>query len=361
MKQTDPHYNVWGGSTWYDFQGACDQIAIDNKYIQLQIRTRPRTYYSTITEVAFLMKLTGEAFRARSTGSTGGAVVTHNLTDASGASYSSTASTHKIEHDTPFGTSFIIINDWSSGLSIQVQGQGFFFSDSVGMFGSWNHGDVRFSNGTVFDLSGGYTDVRERSFELAKSWKVSLDESLMENPSDICDASPVCGDASPIGLACEDFENRRLSLEKRTSRGVEVETCDRTCDDITIKVLREACEKDLELSGNDIAWACQPSYVNPVIVESNQCEFDKMDAAMCSKTDDRCHRLGGVCKLDCADDADNVCVPGLCSYDGQENTGKGKTRKDHKSAKSTKDHKSAKSTKARKAEIECQCFVPVKC
>jgi len=116
--------------------------------------------------------------------------------------------------------------------------------------------------------------------------------------------------------------------------------CDRTCDDITIKVLREAwCEKDLELSDNDTTWACQPSYVYPVIVESNQCEFNKIDSAMCSKTGDRCQRLGEFCKLDCADDADNVCVPGLCSYDGQETEGKEKTRKDHKSAKSTKARK----------------------
>ena len=45
------------------------------------------------------------------------------------------------------------------------------------MFGSWNYGDVRFANGTVFDLSGGYYDFRERAFELSESWKVRELES----------------------------------------------------------------------------------------------------------------------------------------------------------------------------------------
>jgi len=355
LKQTDPHYNIWGGSAFYDFQGACDQIAIDNDVLQLQLRTRPRNYYSTITEVGLLMKLTGEIFHARLSSTGGGADVSNNITIASGgASYSETGTTHKIEFETPAGTSFIQINGWSYGLSIQVQGQGYIFSDSVGMFGSWNHGDVRFSNGTVFDLSGGYNDVKERSFELAESWKVGLAESLMDNPSDICDASSACG---PGGLfACDEVEDRRLGLGK--SRATQ-EDCERTCDDIAVPMLREECEKDVELSadsGGDEDWACQPSYTDPVIVESNQCEFVTVDDGMCSKTGDSCQRLGGVCKLKCEDTDDHVCLPGLCSYDGPE------TRfLEHGGARALKNSKAKKAKKAKKAENECQCFAPVQC
>lgn len=43
-----------------DFQGGCDQYAIDNPILQVQIRTRPRSWYSTITQLAILFKDTGE-------------------------------------------------------------------------------------------------------------------------------------------------------------------------------------------------------------------------------------------------------------------------------------------------------------
>ena len=66
----------------------------------------------------------------------------------------------------------------------------------------------------------------------------------MDNPSDICDASSVCGDGSPVGLACDEVQNSRmLGLGKSTA----VTSCDSTCDDIASPVLREACDKDLKL------------------------------------------------------------------------------------------------------------------
>ena len=60
----DPHFNIWDPSAWYDFQGGCDMHAIDNDIFEVQIRTRPRTWYSTITQLAFQIKATGEMFYA---------------------------------------------------------------------------------------------------------------------------------------------------------------------------------------------------------------------------------------------------------------------------------------------------------
>ena len=42
--------------------------------------------------------------------------------------------------------------------------------------------------------------------------------------------------------------------------------CERSCDDIDNPALRAACEEDMELTGNP-SWACQPTYVNPIITE----------------------------------------------------------------------------------------------
>jgi len=369
---TDPHYTVWDSSNWYDFQGACDQIAIDNNILQLQIRTRPRGGYSTITEVGLIMKQTGEIFHARATGSS--AIVENNITLASGASYSSASYYHKI--DFTVDNSFIKVNAMSSGLSVQVQGQGSTFTDSEGMFGSWNYGGARFLNGTVFDLSGGYWDVRGRSIELAESWKVPSADSLMDSPSDVCLPSPECIDDDAT-FECEENEsgdenesdeneNRRLGDGRKLQREVYPD-CTRTCDDITVPLLREICERDKEITG-DPTWACEPNYVDPVFVESNECEFEKLDDEMCYKSGDECQRLGGFCKINCESTDDHVCLPGLCSKERSplETTRFLKADKEPKApkaAKKAKTPKAAKKTKPPKApeEDQCMCFVAVEC
>ena len=43
-----------------------------------------------------------------------------------------------------------------------------------------------------------------------------------------------------------------------------------------------------------------------------------MDDEQCKKKDpqnDICAELDGICKVNCEDDEDFICVPGLCSYD----------------------------------------------
>lgn len=47
---------------YYDFQGGCDMYAIKSDIIEVQIRTRPREFYSTITKVAVKIVKTGEVF-----------------------------------------------------------------------------------------------------------------------------------------------------------------------------------------------------------------------------------------------------------------------------------------------------------
>lgn len=245
---------VWGND-WYDFQGGCDQIAIVNPILELQIRTRPRGGYSAITQVALFMKKSGEIFRIRDDGAK---EVT--ITKASKAIYSTSDGTHRIDLDSPSGDSFILVHESWSGFSIQVHGQGHVFTDSEGMCGSWNFGGVRFRNGNTFDLSGSYDDKLAKSFDLASSWKVPLSKSLMWNPTETCDASSLCGQ----GKAFQCSDSRRLHAE---SRHLQDPSCDRKCSDITILQAKEQCEKDVEITG-DNSWACTPNYLNPIIGES---------------------------------------------------------------------------------------------
>jgi len=348
----DPHYRGWDSVSYYDFQGSCDQTAIDNDYIQLQIRTRARNYYSTVTEAGLLMKSSGEVFNIRADVADTNLVVTSNLTVASGASYSNSEfNQHLVKFDTPGSVdSFILFRKSGNGMNVAVRGQGYIFTDSEGMFGSWNHGGVRFRNGTAFDLSGGWSGTRTRSIALAESWKVPMSESLMIDPSIVCDPSSSCGVTDEFD--CTDV--RRLGDSRKLDV---VPGCKRTCGDITNQIMREACEEDVLLTG-DKTWACDTDYVDPIIVESSQCEFNTMDDSMCSKMGDACQRLGGYCKQECQDDDEHVCVPGLCS--------KIKVHKAERvlksSSKSSSSSGSSKSGKSSGSQMDaCQCFVPVDC
>ncbi|GFH49860.1 predicted protein [Chaetoceros tenuissimus] len=98
----DPHYSVWSGTvSYYDFQGSCDQIAIDNSNLQLQMKTRGRVYYSTITKVALKMKASGELLTVDGT-----TIVTNDITTASlGATVTQISNYVQITFPTPAGDS----------------------------------------------------------------------------------------------------------------------------------------------------------------------------------------------------------------------------------------------------------------
>ena len=46
---------MWDGA-FFGFQGNCDQILIDNDILQLQVRTRPSSDFSIISQVALKLK-----------------------------------------------------------------------------------------------------------------------------------------------------------------------------------------------------------------------------------------------------------------------------------------------------------------
>jgi hypothetical protein len=311
-----------------------------------------------VTEAGLLMKSTGEQFNIRATSGSSTLTVTQNLTAASGASYSPPSTStgyYRVTFDTPGSVaSSILFRKSGTGINVVNYGQGYIFTDSEGMFGSWNNGGVRYRNGTQFDLSGGWSGTRGRSIELAQDWSVPLGESLMVVPSDVCDALSTCGSGSTFG--CTDV--RRLGHESR--KLLEVNPgCNRTCADISDPIMRAACEEDVLISNGDETWACDPDYIDPIVVQSSQCEFKTEDESMCSKKGDACQRLGGYCKQGCEADDGHVCVPGLCS-----DIGVGRRLKKLKVPKSPKEApKAPKSQKPNQdPEIEaCQCFVPVDC
>jgi hypothetical protein len=144
------------------------------------------------------------------------------------------------------------------------------------MFGSWNHGRARFRNGTIYDTSVGYAATAATSFALVQDWKVPLAESLMVSPDDTCDSSSACGPTEAFD--CNDV---RRMLEMRDSSDVDNNrrltnidiTCSETdCSNISVQLLKEACEQDIALT-NDTSWACEPSKVNPIIVEPGPNDF----------------------------------------------------------------------------------------
>ena len=301
------------------------------------------------------MKSTGEQLNIRAISGSSPLTVTQNLTVASGALYSLYGSNiHRVTFDTPGSvTSYIQFRKSAVGMNVAVHGQGYIFTNSEGMFGSWNHGGVRFRNGTNFDLSGGWLGTRGRSIELAQDWSVPLSESLMVVPSDVCDALSACGGIYSFG--CNDV--RRLGHKESRKLSPVNPGCDRTCADISDPITMDACEQDVLLSEGDITWACDPDYIDPIVVKSSQCEFNTEDDLMCSKKGDACQRLGGYCKQGCEADDGHVCVPGLCSDIAGRRLKKPKSLEVPKSPKA-----SPKSPKAKDPEIEaCQCFVPVDC
>lgn len=255
----DPHYYGWDLS-YYDFQGACDQIAIDNPILQLQIRTRPRQGYSTVTEVGFLLKSTGETFNIMDDGN--GTFITDNQLTAASAPVTVVV-TGSNTRDIQFNANnFIRINTWGGGISVQVQGQASIFYGSEGMYGSWNHGGIRFRNGTHYDTSGGYSGTRATSHELAVDWKVIFGDSLMNSPNDTCIESSACGpgevfDCGGGGGGRDQGRNRKLQTVDDTCSEID-------CSNISVQLHKEACEEDILLTG-DPSWACEPSKLNPVI------------------------------------------------------------------------------------------------
>jgi hypothetical protein len=59
--------------------------------------------------------------------------------------------------------------------------------------------------------------------------------------------------------------NRRLT-------NIDTDCSETDCSNISVPLLKEACEQDIALT-NDTSWACEPSKVNPIIVEPGPNDF----------------------------------------------------------------------------------------
>ncbi len=242
--------------TWsnnqYDFQGGCDQIAIDNGNLQVQIRTRPRGHYSTIVEVVALFKLSGETFvyKMNHKSKGGGYTAVNKLTSNSVSSVTPTGGGYMININSK---NLIRVSGGGIGITLEVRGGGGYMFDSVGMCGSWNKGYARFKNGKIFNTSGGYSGTRGSSISLAKDWQVPVASSALTNPSDICDASAQCGPGKTF--ACDDVGGQAAAI---------VPGCTEVnCNKVTPILFRYACEDDVALTG-DTSYACKYLQENPL-------------------------------------------------------------------------------------------------
>jgi hypothetical protein len=242
----DPHYLTWSNNK-YDFQGGCDQIAIDNCHLQVQIRTRPLLGYSTITEVVILFKATDETFTYKMNFPAGSGYTSSNdLTAASVSSLDPVGNGYKLVINE--SNHIVVKGGGVWGIIFEVQGGGGYMHGSVGMCGSWDHGYARFKDDTKFDTSGGYRGTRDKSIALAKDWQVPLESSLLTDPSDICDSSSSCGEGS--AFECIDPPDP-------PGPGPAFPDCEETnCDKVTPAERREACEEDIATTG-DTSWACK--------------------------------------------------------------------------------------------------------
>jgi len=328
-----------------------------NPILELQIATRPRGGYSAITQVSLFMKQSGQSFKVE----LGTPLPVNTIDSASGATVTTTASNyyeatsvHTIKFDGV--DSFIKINESSYSFSIQVQGHGSIFTDSEGMFGSWNSGQARYRSGTVYDTSGGWYTTRDTSIELARDWQVPVADSKLLNPSPICDANWECGDGYAFG--CDD--TRRLQAQQVFPG------CESTCDEIENDMLREFCETDVELTG-DPTWACEENYLDVIVADVDQCDFDNGgDDAVCVAEGSMCHSMGGNCVVGCVDTDSHVCLPGICSKKPKST----KAPKEPKAPKTTKAPKEPKAPKATKRDRflkkgedvdHCSCLAPKVC
>lgn len=309
----DPHYSCWDGTS-YDFQGSCDQYAIKNRLFQLQVRSRGRNWYSTLTEASFKYYSTGEEFNIDTSGGTNGSPgqIVSTLGVNTYLVSQSKKWIIKFRDDPESEIRFTVYYD---EISIEAVGTGKIFCGSEGMMGSWDYGGVRFPDGQPFDTRGGYSVTRDTSHVLALSWQVQQSDSLMNIHSNICTNDDSCG-PPPSPVTCP----------KRTFR----RTCDRECDNITDSLARSECEMDNEVLGaENNVYACNPATTDPLQCPDEDCDTDSSGFAdappTCGDDSDSCSLLGadmlgyfreliclfaqGICQFTCG-----VCCDDDASY-----------------------------------------------
>lgn len=258
----DPHYRTWDWSS-YDFQGGCDQIAVDNDIFQLQIRTRPRGGYSIVTQAALWFKDAPTQYlrlRLLDTSGSGSGSVDY-INDIPATKIDDSQITGNLRYykfvDHPFSYVRMEVGTWGGGfINIEVRGRGSLLCGSKGMFGDWDEGGVTKQSGDPVSLPASYNSAEIAS--LAQSWALDPADSFLHQPSTDCNPNRECGPG--------EFFDDCTSTRKRGlgERALETTSCGATCDDITEPVLRSFCEIDIALTG-DAEWACQKTYTDPVL------------------------------------------------------------------------------------------------
>ncbi|GFH44567.1 predicted protein [Chaetoceros tenuissimus] len=153
-----------------------------------------------------------------------------------------------------------------------------------------------------------------------------------------CDEDSVCEDLTSYKFKLDNGNERRCSFiskkhtRKRQDMYCKGETATKCCN----ACKREKCEDESDFKfklkngkSADCSWfeKDNPSTFPSMVPSETPSSFPSsvptseptwLDDEQCKKKDpenDICVKLDGRCKVDCEDDEDFVCVPGLCSYD----------------------------------------------
>ena len=144
---------MWNGE-YFSFQGNCDQILIDNDYLQLQVRTRPSRGFSIVTQVALKLKNPDRTVFQFNRGDN--PIVNSDSKIEHEAKYEEFfyAQTQTSIFFSPFLTHIFTFNEgghdqyikvtetWHGGFGVNVKGHSNLFTGSKGMCGNWNAGGM---------------------------------------------------------------------------------------------------------------------------------------------------------------------------------------------------------------------------
>jgi len=304
---SDPHYLMWGGLAYYDFQGRCDNIAVDNDVLQLQYRTSNiNSNWSGITQMALKWKQTNEivfsldvaaisdssphGFVLNNANSLFEGVISYRveavITGNNGGKYM--YFTFLESSDDEKQKAFIRVEarlDNMTGLyayDVQIRANDSIFKGSNGVLGSYdNIGIMQLRDGTQIDAT---SMSEEEILTVVKSWQLTPEESLFDDISDLCGyASPTVSPSdAPISSSPSTINIPEIS-------GGFVQ-CPYTCEDIKHPTMKYFCEIDVELTGSK-EWACSSTYLNPVF------DINDRNAAVCPEGNCR------VCPTSCKGDA----------------------------------------------------------
>jgi len=286
----DPHYKTWD-STFFDFQGNCDQILIDNDILQLQVRTRPSSSFSIISQVALKLKNPDRTVFQFQRGEDldmnpliffdGFKKIDYEkiYEEVFYAQYNNTYfrsdfATHAFRFKNEGKDEYIKVTEtWHGGFGVNVKGGVNMYSGSEGMCGNWNGGMKNREDSETITV----TD--STSINAARSWQVRVKESILIEPSTYCEAytKPCDHESFPDAtFNCYDESRRMLQNNQGNSTVTpmsDLKCADLSCAAIPDPTMRAFCQSDVRISG-DPRWACQIDYLLSDVVIPDPCLFD---------------------------------------------------------------------------------------